>query len=436
MKQYIDFFRKNRSGWENACAPLLNAPREQALETLCREGIPRTENYRHTDAARLLAPDFGFYLQLNQEGIRPHEVFRCQVPRLDAHKHFVVNGHYYDEPSPNPPGVFSGSLNDFATQHPDLFAKYYNRLAASAAGLPAFNTLFVRDGYVLYLPKNTRLERPLQLTQISGGALDSLTNRRLLIILEEGAVAQLLVCDHAANEQPALAATQVCEIYVEEGASLDFCEMEESSLKTVRLSECFVHQAAGSQTIFHTITLCNGTTRNNYTIDLAGEQTETQLYGLAIAGRQQHIDNFTQITHQAPHGRSRELFKYILEDEAVGAFDGRIVVAPDAQKTEAYQSNRNLLSSNACRMYAKPQLEIYADDVKCSHGMTTGRPDESALFYMRTRGIPEAEALLLLKFAFANDVIRTLRAEGLRERLELLIDKRFRGELIKCQGCL
>jgi Fe-S cluster assembly protein SufD len=124
-----------------------------------------------------------------------------------------------------------------------------------------------------------------------------------------------------------------------------------------------------------------------------------------------------------------------LDEEAIGAFSGRIIVAKDAQKTEAYQNNRNLLGSRNCRMFSKPQLEIYADDVKCSHGMTTGQLDETALFYMRSRGIPKEEAVLLLKFAFTNDVIQGIRIEGLRDRLKLLIDKRFRGELVKCQGC-
>jgi Fe-S cluster assembly protein SufD len=130
------------------------------------------------------------------------------------------------------------------------------------------------------------------------------------------------------------------------------------------------------------------------------------------------------------------LFKYILGEEAVGAFDGKIIVQPNAQKTEAHQTNRNLLGSPTCRMYSKPTLEIYADDVKCSHGLTTGQLDETALFYMRSRGIPEEEAVLLLKFAFTNDVLQGIRVESLRDRLKLLIDKRFRGELIKCQGCI
>jgi Fe-S cluster assembly protein SufD len=141
------------------------------------------------------------------------------------------------------------------------------------------------------------------------------------------------------------------------------------------------------------------------------------------------------INHLFPNTHCSEQFKYVLDDEAVGVFSGRIVVAKGAQKTEAYQSNRNLLGSRSCRMYSEPQLEIYADDVKCSHGMTTGQLDENALFYLCSRGIPKDEAVLLLKFAFTNDVIQGVRMEGLRDRLKLLIEKRFRGELVTCRGC-
>jgi len=345
-----------------------------------------------------------------------------------------------------------------------LFLKYYNQLAGAhhsshlspnpspqergvtpspveraggevLDGLTAFNTAFVQDGYVLYVPENVIIEKPIQLTNISAGNNNSLINRRMLFILESGAQAKLLVCDHAYDENPMTANTQVVEIFAGENAELDFCELEESSPNTIRLTSNFVRQAASSQVRITGITLSNGTTRNNYTIDLVGEHAETHLYGMAIADSRQKVDNYTLINHLVPNCRCNELFKYILDDEAIGAFSGRIVVAKDAQKTEAYQSNRNLLGSRDCRMFSKPQLEIYADDVKCSHGMTTGQLDENALFYLCSRGIPEDEAVLLLKFAFSNDVIQGIRMEGLRDRLKLLIEKRFRGELVTCRDC-
>jgi len=440
MKQYINFFNNNRQKIDASCASLLNSYRNPALKVFERSGFPAhpSEDYPHTDIARLLMPDFGFYLDYQGAKINPHRVFHCNVPNLGTYKHFVVNGHCYEDANPDlPTGVFSGSLNTFAKQHPKLFKQYYNRLAETKGdGLTAFNTMFVQDGYVLYIPKNTILEKTFQLTHISNGAADSLINRRILVILESGAQAKLLICDHTNDDNPVFAATQVNEIYVGENASFDFYELEESTSKTIRLANSFIRQEASSQLKTNTITLCNGTTRNNYRVDLEGENAETHLYGLAISDGRQRVDNFTLINHCVPHCRSNELFKYILDEGAIGVFDGKIIVAPNAQKTEAHQTNRNLLGSRTCRMYSKPQLEIYADDVKCSHGMTTGRLDEAALFYMRSRGILEEEAIFLLKFAFTNDVLQSIRMEGLRERLKLLIDKRFRGELIKCQGCI
>ncbi|MDR2621512.1 MAG: Fe-S cluster assembly protein SufD [Dysgonamonadaceae bacterium] len=440
MEQYIDFFNSCRKEIDEGCSPLLNSFRERAFETFRRMGLPayKSEDYQHIDMAGLLKKDFGFYLNRSSININPHKVFHCDVPNLNSHKHFVVNGHFVDDETQKdlPAKVFSGSLNAFAAQYPDLFPKYYNRIAsAKDDGLSAFNTAFVQDGYVLYVPENVVIEKTIQLTNISAGNNHSLINRRMLFILESGAQAKLLVCDHAYDENPMTANTQVVEIFAGENAGFDFCELEESSPNTIRLTSNFVRQAASSQVRINSITLSNGTTRNNYTIDLAGEHAETYLYGMAIADSRQKIDNYTLINHRVPNCRCNELFKYILDDEAVGVFSGRIIVAKDAQKTEAYQSNRNLLGSRGCRMFAKPQLEIYADDVKCSHGMTTGQLDENALFYICSRGIPKEEAVLLLKFAFTNDVIQGIRMDGLRDRLKLLIEKRFRGELVTCRGC-
>ena len=440
MKQYIDFFISERQKIDESCSPLLNSFREKAFETFERTGFPayQSEEYKYTDVAGLLKDDLGFYLNLLNSGIDPHQVFHCNVPNLNSYKYFVVNGHFFQEQEKDlPSGVFSGSLNVFAERYPDLFSRYYNQQASRKNdGLTAFNTLFVQDGYVLYVPEKVVLEKVVQLTNISTGNADSLINRRILVILERGAQAQLLICDHTNEDKAMSAATQVAEIYADENTSFDWYELEESNWNTIRLTNNFVRQAASSSVIVNNITLSNGFTRNNYQIDLTGERAETHLHGLAIADAQKTVDNFTLINHQATGCRSNELFKYLLDDEATGVFNGKMVVSPNAQKTEAYQSNRNLLGNRRCRMYSQPKLEINADDVKCSHGMTTGQLDEAALFYMRSRGIPKEEAVLMLKFAFTGDVLKGIRPEGLRDRLKLLIEKRLRGELVKCQGCI
>ena len=201
------------------------------------------------------------------------------------------------------------------------------------------------------------------------------------------------------------------------------------------LQELYVKQEANSNVLLNGMTLHNGTTRNTTEVLLAGEGAEINLCGMAIADKNQHIDNNTSIDHAVPNCTSNELFKYVLDDQSIGAFAGLVLVRPDAQHTNSQQTNRNLCATRDARMYTQPQLEIYADDVKCSHGATVGQLDENALFYMRSRGINEKEARLLLMFAFVNEVIDTIRLDALKDRLHLLVEKRFRGELNRCQGC-
>ena len=183
------------------------------------------------------------------------------------------------------------------------------------------------------------------------------------------------------------------------------------------------------------ITLHNGLTRTRIQIDIDGEHCQTTLSGMAIGDAKQHIDNTTLINHHRPNCKSRELYKYVLNDEATGAFSGKIMVAEGAFKTEAYQTDRNVCMSPNARMYTKPHLEIYADDVKCSHGASTGRIDETALFYLRSRGIPEEEARMLLMFAFVSDVLDNIRIEAVKDKIRMLVEQRFRGELSHCNSC-
>ncbi|MDR0427067.1 MAG: Fe-S cluster assembly protein SufD [Dysgonamonadaceae bacterium] len=440
MKQYTDFFKSHRQIINQSSHSLLNHHREKAFDSFSEKGFPvcGSEDYQHTDIPKWLEPDFGFYIGHRGTSGNPGKLYPCNVPGLSSYSYFVINGYFYPHEVKKelPQGVFSGSLNSFAENHPELFSKYYNRLAEQkGAGLSAFNTMFVQDGYVLYIPKNIVINDPIQLTDIADTNRDSLINRRILIILESGAEAKLLVCDHAAENESVSASTQVAELFIGENASFDFYELEESSKKNIRLTSNFVRQASSSRVVINNITLDNGITRNNYEIDLDGENAETHLYGLAIVDEKQRVDNFTLINHNTAHCRSNELFKYILDHEAVGAFGGKITVAQGARKTQAYQNNRNLSGSKNCRMFSKPQLIIHADDVKCSHGMTTGQLDETALFYLQSRGIPKSEAVFLLKYAFTNDVIQGVRIDSLKERLKMLIEKRFKGELIRCRGC-
>ena len=334
-----------------------------------------------------------------------------------------------------PEGVFAGSMQKFSDLYPDQFQKYYAKIADSSDnGIVAYNTMFAQDGFVIYVPKNVAVEKPLQLINILRGGVDLNVNRRLLIIAEENAHVKLLVCDHAVDDVH-FVVTQVTEVFTDVSAQVDIYELEENSEKVTRLNNLFSEQKDKSKVVTSSITLHNGYTRNNFRFRLLGEHAEAHAGGLAICDKEQHIDNYAFLDHSKPNCMSDELFKTVLNDKATGVFCGKILVEKDAQKTLAYQTNRNLLNSDSAQMFAKPQLEIYADDVKCSHGLTTGHLDEESLFYMRSRGIDKEEARLLLLVAFTRDVVDLVRIPSLQERLVTLISKRFRGELLRCGNC-
>ena len=294
--------------------------------------------------------------------------------------------------------------------------------------------MLAQDGLYVYVPKNVKVDRAIQVINILRSDVDLMVNRRVLIVLEAGAELKMLFCDHAADDRNFLA-TQVIEAYVGENASLDLYCLEETHHKSVRVSNVYIDQQRDSRVNHNVITLHNGVTRNKLDLTFTGEGAECQCYGCVIADKHQHVDNNTLITHKVPHCTSNELYKYVLDNQATGAFAGRVLVEHGAQKTTSQMTNQNLTASKEARMYTQPMLEIYADDVKCAHGSTVGQLNDAALFYMCQRGISLEEAKVLLQNAFINEVIDKMQLEPLRDRLHYLVEKRFRGELNKCKGC-
>jgi FeS assembly protein SufD len=439
-QQYIDLFEQFRSELDAHSVEGMNRHRAAAFETFKHIGFPtsKQEDYKHSNVARAFDADLGLNLRNLPIPVNPYDAFKCDVPNLSTHLYFLINDRYYDKIEQTdslPQGVFAGSLQVFSEEYPDVFAAHYAKIADySDNGVAAYNTMFAQDGFVIYVPKNVTVEKPLQLINILRGGVDLNVNRRILIIAEENAAVKLLVCDHTVDEVH-FVVTQVTEIFADVSAQVDIYELEENSEKVTRLNSLFSDQKENSNIVASGITLHNGYTRNNYRFRLLGRHAEAHVGGLAICDKTQHIDNFAFLDHLMPDCTSNELFKTVLNDKATGVFCGKIRVEKDAQKTLAYQTNKNLCSSSEAQMFSKPQLEIYADDVKCSHGLTTGQLDEEALFYMRARGIDKEEARLLLLVAFTRDVVDLVRIDTLQERLTTLIDKRFRGELMRCGNC-
>jgi Fe-S cluster assembly protein SufD len=443
-KQYIELYEQARQMIFDHAPESMNVVRDTAFEDFRKQGFPtkKVERYKYTDIQKLFEPDYGVNLSRLQIPVDPYEAFRCDVPNLSTSLYFVVNDMFFHDDKPKghlPEGVIIGSMRDY----PELVAKYYTKLAkTSEDAITALNTMLAQDGLLVYVPKNTKVDRAIQVINILKATPqnaqrvvpDLMVNRRVLIVLEESAEIKMLFCDHAADDRNFLA-TQVIEAYVGENASLDLYCMEETHNKNVRLSNVYIVQQANSRVNHNVITLHNGITRNKLDLTFSGEGAECQCYGCVIADKQQHVDNNTLIVHKVPHCTSQELYKYVLDDKATGAFAGRVLVEHGAQKTTSQMTNQNLTATKDARMYTQPMLEIYADDVKCAHGSTVGQLNDAALFYMRQRGISLQEAKVLLQNAFINEVIDHMQLEPLRDRLHYLVEKRFRGELNKCSGC-
>ena len=439
-KQYIDLYNQCK-GMINKHAPqVLNDLRDKAFDDFCRLGFPskKVERYKYTDMQKIFEPDYGLNLNRLEIPVNPYDVFKCDVPNLSTSLYFVVNDSFYDKMLPKcslAEGVIVGSLSKVAAEHPELVAKYYGKIANTGEdAVTALNTMLSQDGLMVYVPKNVKVEKAIQVINILRSDVDLMVNRRVLIVMEQGSEAKFLFCDHAADDRNFLA-TQVIEAFVGENAKLDFYCLEETHYKNTRVSNVYIEQQANSVVNHNVITLHNGITRNRLDLVFKGEGAECFANGCVIADKSQHIDNNTLIDHQVGHCTSHQLYKYVLGDEAVGAFAGRILVRKDAQKTSSNEINQNLCTTKKARMFTQPMLEIYADDVKCSHGSTVGQLNDAAMFYMRQRGISEKEAKLLLEFAFVNEVVDQIQLEPLKERLRYLVEKRFRGELNKCEGC-
>ena len=446
-QQYIDLYRAHRNLLDGGSCSVLNACREEAARLLSAQGLPdtREERYKYTDAQAAFAPDLGLNLRRTLPTPDPYAAFKCNVPNLSTSLFFVVNDVPYPAPDSSrallPEGVIVESFAQAAVHHAPLLERYYNRAARADRdfrhghdGVTLLNTLLAQDGLFVYLPAGVRLKAPLQVVNVSSARTACLSVRRVIVVAEEEACGAVLFCDHAEGDQAYLT-TQVAEVYAAAGAHVDVYSIEETNRQNTRFSTLYADLQTGSRLSYDGITLTGGHTRNRLDVRLLGPGAQTELYGAVVADATQRVDNNILVEHLSPQCTSDMLYKYVLDGQSLAAFAGKVYVAPGADRTASQQTNANLCAGPEARAFSQPMLEIYADDVKCNHGSTIGKLDEGALFYMRQRGIPEAEARLLLQHAFINEVLRHVHIDHLYDRLAHLVDLRFRGELGKCRGC-
>lgn len=440
INQYIDLFDQNLDTVNAGSAPALNRLRSEARKAIGGMELPgkSTEGYEKTSIDEMFAPDFGVNIARIPIPVDIAASFRCDIPNVSTLLGVVVNDTFHPTAPLQknlPHGVTVMSLRAAAIQHPELVELYYGRLAPLTDPSVALNTMFAQDGILIHIAPGVKLDRPIQIVNIFSSPTPLLAFRRALVVAERESEVKLLLCDHTQDERQRYLSSQVIEVYAAPGARVDLYDIEESSPLTSRYSKLYASQEEESRLMVNGSTLVGGTTRNEYVITLDGPGADCRLAGMAIGTGSMHTDNSSSVTHNAERCHSDQLFKYVLDDRAAGAFEGSITVTDRGRFTEAYQSNRNILASTDARMHTKPQLLIFNDDVKCSHGATTGQLDPNALFYMRTRGIPLAEARTMLMQAFMVDVIDTVRLDGLRDRLRHLVEKRFTGERALCSEC-
>ncbi len=397
-QQYIELYNEAGALIKQKSCAVMNAIRDKAFSVFQSQGFPskKVERYKYTDVDAAFAPNYG--ISLNALELQPSKyIFRLADAPIDV-------------------------------------TPYYGKVADPTDSITALNTTLVHECLLIYVPKNDRPDEPIQVDYTLRGKQDTMMNRRVLIILEQGAEATIILNDHVEDFQRFLT-TQVIEVVCKDNSRLDIYEVEETHTLCKRFSNVYIQEGRDCSVKHNSITLFNGQTRNLCDVYMQGENSEVTLNGCVIADKNQRVDNNTLIDHKVPNCQSNELYKYVVDDNAVGAFAGKILVEKEAQKTASQETNANLCASSDARMFTQPMLEIYADDVKCAHGSTVGVMDESALFYMRQRGIAEDEARMLLKNAFMGQVIDQIQLQPLRDKLYVKVEKRFRGELDKCADC-
>ena len=439
-EELINLYINNLDLITENSANSLNLARSSAIENFKRLGFPsaKSEKYKYTKVEQLFRNDYEKYFTPKQINFNIDDIFRCDIPSHDTHLALTLNGFYLNNPEALVEiehGVIVGSIAEAAKKYPNVFSKYYNAQANNDEdGLVALNTAFAQDGVFIYIPKGVVLDKPIQIINLLMSDENQMVQYRNLIVAEENAQADIVICDHTLSPSEFIS-NVVTEVVTNKGANIDIVSMQNQHNDSTQFSHVFGLQERNSVLSTNTVSLHGGIIRNNVHILLNDEGRENHTYGLSLADRNQHIDMHSFIDHAKPNCTSNELYKAILDEQATGAFNGRILVRKDAQKTQAFQSNNNLLLTADARMNTKPQLEIYADDVKCSHGATVGQLDMEAKFYMQSRGIGEREAKLLLMFGFAHDVVGKIKIEPLRERIDELVNKRLRGELSRCHNC-
>lgn len=417
------------SSFQNANFGEATESRKKAIDVLERKGLPGTkhEEYRFTPLTRAIDNIFTWKHSVASAQLNSVEQFL--IPGLDANIIVFLNGRYSQTFSKivSPAAeVKIKSLNEAFQSEQGLIAGYFDKLvSAEADAFAAINSAFWQEGIFIHVPQNTTVQKPVLILHINDASQEQvIAHTRLLTIIESGSKLSIVEKFNTIGENAALH-TFTEEIVVKENAGIEYCKIQNDAGKSYQVANTNIHQADSSRVDTFTLTLNGQIVRNNFTITIAGENCESHFNGLYMLNGNTLADNHTVVDHQKPNSFSNEMYKGVLDGNSKGVFNGKIFVRPHAQKTNAFQSNRNIALSPSAAINTKPQLEIWADDVKCSHGCTIGQLDEEAVFYLQSRGIDKATAQGMMLYAFTAETLKTISNETLKAYVDSLISERL-----------
>lgn len=420
----LEDFRKLKSGLNGEAKSNFNRIRLDAISVFEELGFPvkKLEEWKYTNINPILKHDFQTATIEKTDQLSYDDIKKFLIDDENANLLVFVNGQYNQKLSSiktKGDNLFVGNFSEGRARIPDMIEKHFSKYADyKNNSLTALNTAFAKDGCLIYLSKNITDVAPVHLLNISDSRSESyLLQPRNLIIVEDHSALSLVEDYYSIGEKHSFT-NVVTEVYCGKNSDVKHYKIQSYDENTYHIGTTQVMQEQDSKYSNTTISWGGSITRNNLNSVFNGTNTECHFYGLYLLTGKQHVDNHTLADHAMPNCFSNELYKGIMDDKSTGVFNGKIMVRQDAQKTNAYQSNGNILLSEDATIYSKPQLEIFADDVKCSHGATSGQLSKDEMFYLRSRGIDKDEARVLLLNAFANDVLDSVEIEVLKERLK------------------
>ena len=403
--------------------------RARALKIFEDKGFPtkKDELWKYTSLEALIREDYSLFPK-SEVNIELKDVKKYFLYDTDTYKVIFIDGVYSPFLSNTTHDGLDVCLMSAALSKPkyrSLINTYFNKIAPSDESLTALNTSYAKEGAFVYIPKKTVAEKPIEIIHFSSGDQDSLwLQPRNLIVIDKNSQVQIIE-RHQSLKEHAVVTNSVTEIYVHEEAFVDYYKLQKDLTTASLIDNTFIQQEKNSHASVHTFSLGGKLIRNNLRYLHKGKNILSTLKGLTILQGKQHVDHSTMVHHSQPNCESHQDYKGIFSERSEGVFNGQILVDKIAQKTNAFQQNNNVLLDDKATVNSKPQLEIFADDVKCSHGCTIGQMDEEALFYLRTRGIPKKEARALMTYAFANNVLESVQLPSLKKRINSQIAKKL-----------